>query len=140
MAQKSAGANCPVCGTLTACTGSFEDELLVGQCSLGHTVSVVNHRIERTDAGPAWVKVVGTPVDVPEPGAVARAAAPVPLDELPKDHPGSVLPNPPPEPNTFNAPGAVVTGTGVAPPQPGEIGAQPAAAGVSWGPPGAGPV
>src|ERR1700676_1426179 len=96
LAQKSAGANCPVCGTLTACIGSFEDELLVGQCSLGHTVSVVNHRIERTDAGPAWVKVVGTPVDVPEPAAVARAAAPVPLAELPKDHPGSVTPNPAP--------------------------------------------
>jgi hypothetical protein len=106
MSEKAVGVSCPSCGTLTACSGNYDDELLTGRCALGHTVSAPNHRIERVAingnpvAAPTYVQVkdphAEPPIVIPAP-SVAPAptwGAPPPGEYINADPPtGGVVPN-----------------------------------------------
>ena len=95
MADVALGGNCPYCGTLVACSGSYSDPMLYGECPVDkYTVSVRNHAVVLGVGAAATFVKVGDEPEPPVPVLIpAEEASPVippdeeaePLDEDPID-------------------------------------------------------
>jgi len=114
VAEKSVGVSCPSCGTLTACSGDYDDAVLTGRCALGHTVTAPNHRIER-------VAINGNPVAAP---TYVQVKNPQPEPEIAVSPPPYTAPTP-----TWGEPTPVPPGEFVNadPPTGGVVPAEPSA-------------
>lgn len=93
MADLAIGRNCPNDSTLTACSGSYSDELLVGICAVC--------RNEVTVANPFW-HAANAPV-VSDPEEASEAATATDSEETPEEPVPVEIPNMP-EPPVYNPP------------------------------------